>query len=141
MNKAGIEQTLRRSKEVEERYKKFLAEKEQSDKQWEVTEAKLQKTLAKLAETKNTIKQIDDLYTNYQKSFDNAINSALQRIQATKLLEIPDPNFTPHYISGKQVANKIRESTKIVILTGAGVSASSGIPTFRDHDGYWSKKK
>ena len=26
---------------------------------------------------------------------------------------------------------------KIVVLTGAGVSAESGIKTFRDHDGLW----
>ena len=29
---------------------------------------------------------------------------------------------------------------KILILTGAGVSAASGIPTFRDQDGFWKKK-
>jgi len=28
---------------------------------------------------------------------------------------------------------------RIVILTGAGISAESGIPTFRDKDGLWSK--
>ena len=26
---------------------------------------------------------------------------------------------------------------KIVVLTGAGISAESGIPTFRDSDGLW----
>ena len=26
---------------------------------------------------------------------------------------------------------------KIVVLTGAGISAESGIKTFRDHDGLW----
>lgn len=33
--------------------------------------------------------------------------------------------FTPH--------------SKIVFFTGAGISAESGVPTFRDKDGYWSK--
>lgn len=28
-----------------------------------------------------------------------------------------------------------------MILTGAGVSAASGIPTFRGQDGFWKKKK
>lgn len=31
-----------------------------------------------------------------------------------------------------------RESGLIVVLTGAGISAESGIPTFRGKDGYWS---
>ena len=28
-------------------------------------------------------------------------------------------------------------SSKVVILTGAGVSAESGVRTFRDNDGLW----
>ncbi|MFZ2016455.1 MAG: Sir2 family NAD-dependent protein deacetylase [Nocardioides sp.] len=28
-------------------------------------------------------------------------------------------------------------SPRIVVLTGAGVSAESGLPTFRDADGLW----
>lgn len=28
---------------------------------------------------------------------------------------------------------------KIVLLTGAGLSAASGIPTFRGDNGFWSK--
>ena len=30
---------------------------------------------------------------------------------------------------------------KFVILTGAGVSAASGIPTFRGQDGFWKEAK
>jgi NAD-dependent deacetylase len=29
-------------------------------------------------------------------------------------------------------------SRKLTILTGAGLSADSGIPTFRDKDGFWT---
>ncbi len=32
-----------------------------------------------------------------------------------------------------------RPSTKVCVLTGAGVSAESGVPTFRDKDGLWQK--
>lgn len=28
---------------------------------------------------------------------------------------------------------------RIVVLTGAGLSAESGVPTFRDKDGIWTK--
>ena len=35
---------------------------------------------------------------------------------------------------------KLRPETRIVVLTGAGISAESGIPTFRDaQDGLWSQ--
>jgi len=35
--------------------------------------------------------------------------------------------------------NQFTPTCKIVFFTGAGISAESGIPTFRDQDGYWSK--
>ncbi len=31
----------------------------------------------------------------------------------------------------------LRQSTRIAVLTGAGISAESGIPTFRDNNGLW----
>jgi len=33
------------------------------------------------------------------------------------------------------------EKHKILILTGAGISAASGIPTFRGQDGFWKQRK
>src|SRR4051794_21046519 len=39
-----------------------------------------------------------------------------------------------------EAAQKLRECTALVVLTGAGVSKESGIPTFRDAmDGLWAK--
>ena len=37
------------------------------------------------------------------------------------------------------VIQKLRDSKKIVFVTGAGISQESGIPTFRGNDGYWRK--
>lgn len=36
-------------------------------------------------------------------------------------------------------AQWLREASEIVVFTGAGVSAESGIPTFRDDDGFWQR--
>ncbi len=38
-----------------------------------------------------------------------------------------------------KIAEKIRNAKKITVLTGAGISKASGIPTFRGKDGLWSK--
>ncbi len=38
-----------------------------------------------------------------------------------------------------QAKERLYSSRKVVVLTGAGISAESGIPTFRDIDGIWSK--
>ena len=35
----------------------------------------------------------------------------------------------------------LRGMKKIMVMTGAGVSAASGIPTFRGQDGFWKKRK
>jgi NAD-dependent deacetylase len=37
----------------------------------------------------------------------------------------------------ESIADKLRESKKIVFVTGAGISQESGIPTFRGEDGLW----
>jgi NAD-dependent deacetylase len=37
----------------------------------------------------------------------------------------------------KQVAERIQSASSITVITGAGVSAASGVPTFRGEDGLW----
>ena len=39
----------------------------------------------------------------------------------------------------EKVAEKIKGAGKLVVLTGAGISKESGIPTFRGPDGLWKK--
>ncbi|MGB2698135.1 MAG: Sir2 family NAD-dependent protein deacetylase, partial [Candidatus Zixiibacteriota bacterium] len=35
--------------------------------------------------------------------------------------------------------SKLAPQTKVVVLTGAGISAESGVPTFRGENGLWKK--
>ena len=37
------------------------------------------------------------------------------------------------------VIERLRTADNVVVLTGAGVSAESGVATFRDPDGLWAK--
>ncbi len=37
----------------------------------------------------------------------------------------------------QMAANRLRQATGVVVYTGAGMSAESGIPTFRDAEGLW----
>jgi NAD-dependent deacetylase len=41
----------------------------------------------------------------------------------------------------KRAAGMIARSRRLVVTTGAGISKESGIPTFRDPDGLWSKHR
>ena len=39
-----------------------------------------------------------------------------------------------------ELLNTLKKAHHVVVLTGAGISAESGIPTFRDaQTGYWEK--
>jgi NAD-dependent deacetylase len=42
------------------------------------------------------------------------------------------------YITDGRVAQVLHRAKKVVVLTGAGISAESGIPTFRGADGFWT---
>lgn len=38
-----------------------------------------------------------------------------------------------------QLVQKLQQAQKVAVLTGAGISAESGVPTFRGEDGLWNK--
>lgn len=38
-----------------------------------------------------------------------------------------------------QAVTQLRAARRLLVFTGAGVSAESGIPTFRDDDGFWKR--
>lgn len=60
-----------------------------------------------------------------------------------KLMGEAEPEVYKHNpvkISAKNAAQHMVGKKKIAILTGAGISAASGIPTFRGEDGFWKKR-
>jgi NAD-dependent deacetylase len=46
---------------------------------------------------------------------------------------------TPKEVSAAKAAEYLKDCKAIMILTGAGLSAASGIPTFRGDNGFWTK--
>jgi len=44
----------------------------------------------------------------------------------------------PEFSSAERV---VRDARRLLIITGAGISAESGIPTFRDPNGWWKTRK
>src|SRR6185503_15018011 len=37
----------------------------------------------------------------------------------------------------RELASRVRDARSVTVMTGAGVSAASGVPTFRGPDGLW----
>lgn len=50
-------------------------------------------------------------------------------------------NFLMNMKFKEEFISKLKNAKKIVFFTGAGISAESGIPTFRGTDGIWNKMK
>ena len=47
----------------------------------------------------------------------------------------------PKKLSPEEAAKLLVGKKRIAIITGAGISAASGIPTFRGQDGFWKSDK
>jgi len=48
-------------------------------------------------------------------------------------------NMTQQISISDKLKSLLFKDTKVVVLTGAGISAESGVPTFRGEDGLWKK--
>jgi NAD-dependent SIR2 family protein deacetylase len=55
------------------------------------------------------------------------------------MFNIADPNWKPNKINAKEFVEALKDKKKIMFLTGAGISAASGIPTFRGSNGFWTQ--
>src|SRR5919106_2790122 len=44
-------------------------------------------------------------------------------------------------VDTEELVTRLRAARSIVVVTGAGVSAASGVPTFRGEDGLWRHYK
>lgn len=59
------------------------------------------------------------------------IDNAVKSIEKHSLLRIAEVGFVPNKVEAKVVGDMLKSKKRIIVLTGAGVSAASGIPTFR----------
>lgn len=65
----------------------------------------------------------------------------MKSVAKNPLFNIAEVGFEPNRADAKRVANMLKDKKNILVLTGAGMSAASGIPTFRGANGFWKKEK
>jgi len=82
---------------------------------------------------------IDDLLPNNVIPSNKVDNLTLWKFIVNILSEPPERKKLPHINSIEDVVSLIQKSKNIVILTGAGISVSSGIPDFRSRDGIYAR--
>ena len=51
-----------------------------------------------------------------------------------------ESKYSPQKMTATEAGKLLKDKKNVIILTGAGLSAASGIPTFRGNNGLWTKK-
>lgn len=70
---------------------------------------------------------------------ENITDNDLWRVIAAILSDPPQRRRLQHIQTIEQVCDTIKKSKNIIVLTGAGVSVSCGIPDFRSRDGIYER--
>lgn len=116
---------------------------DETTKKTNETLAKIDRTLASLKKTQEDCKATDLKFQQFQDKFQDTLNQF-----AVKIAEGLLPGFKansnnetlshPHVADIEEVSEQLIKKNNIVILTGAGISVASGIPTFRGKEGFWT---
>jgi NAD-dependent deacetylase len=139
--KLGVEQAreiLRRATETSSKAKQAREDAKIAVETMRKTVSTLEgsvKSAEKAVELKSSF---DDQWKKFQDMFDNMNKLALERIGGMLGGGAAAGTRPGELITEARVAQVLRRAKKVVVLTGAGVSAESGIPTFRGADGYWT---
>ena len=91
----SIEETLRKSKEVAERYQKFLKNKEKSDADMKETELRIANTHKTLKETQKHISDIDDTYQKFKDLYSLSLDKAFESLRLSIGGMPMDDDFKP----------------------------------------------
>lgn len=89
--------------------------------------------------------QTNDRFDKFKASLSAAVDESVEQTYAqlcgglTPGL-IASLTHTPVEVqSGTEAAHYLKDCNNLLILTGAGLSAASGVPTFRGSGGFWSR--
>ena len=100
-------------------------------------------------ESMKETQKLEERWKEFQDKFDKSMKILVEKIAdnfnglgvENSLKEIGEKSrFKPQKLTAKKAGKLLKDKKNVVILTGAGLSAASGIPTFRGNDGLWTKK-
>ena len=82
-----------------------------------------------------------DAFTAQMRSISETFMQKIAGFQGQDFKAPEDYKERPRQMTAKKAAKLLLGKKKITLLTGAGISAASGIPTFRGQDGFWKDAK
>ena len=92
----------------------------------------------------NMVTELDEKINAFKRQFDELNRQFLAKLGQSfngGFREPEDYKSRPVQKSAAEAAQDLVRCKKITIVTGAGISAASGIPTFRGQEGFWKGKK
>eukprot|EP01016_Furgasonia_blochmanni_P054966 TRINITY_DN9126_c0_g1_i1.p1 TRINITY_DN9126_c0_g1~~TRINITY_DN9126_c0_g1_i1.p1 ORF type:complete len:421 (+),score=63.44 TRINITY_DN9126_c0_g1_i1:39-1301(+) len=137
-----IEETLKNSRETSRQAEELISNvtktTSESMKRIEETMASIKRTLEGCKETEKAFKKYDELWTQV---FQVSLANIGRGLGPPMHLQKPSSEDNTPKILGdaKVLLEELRDKKRIVFLTGAGISAASGIPTFRGEGGFWKR--
>ncbi|CAI2367360.1 unnamed protein product [Moneuplotes crassus] len=100
----------------------------------------VEKTKVKLRDTEKVGAEFEKKWQHFQDKFDKTLGTSATKLDCSVKKSIEGVLKKPKKMSPEDASGLLKEKNNIVILTGASLSAASGIPTFRGNDGLWTKK-
>jgi NAD-dependent deacetylase len=103
--------------------------------------AAMELTEKRLEDASNVIsmtEEIDRKFNSFKEKFDSLNKLAAERMIGMLGGGAAVSRRPAELISEGRVAQVLHRAKRVLVLTGAGISAESGIPTFRGSDGFWT---
>lgn len=100
---------------------------------------RLTNSIKEFRSTMEKVQETHDKIEEMKQGFRDAICQALENMQIGLEASISQGG-NPIKATAKMAAEKMANCKKIMILTGAGISVASGIPTFRGEGGFWTTR-
>eukprot|EP00933_Yihiella_yeosuensis_P001939 TRINITY_DN10318_c0_g1_i1.p1 TRINITY_DN10318_c0_g1~~TRINITY_DN10318_c0_g1_i1.p1 ORF type:complete len:668 (-),score=138.27 TRINITY_DN10318_c0_g1_i1:292-2295(-) len=117
---------------------KAHADLESARKSMQATAESQRATEELCSKAQSNLSSFESQWLEFKAKFDNLSKLAVERLSGMMGTGGQDGGRPAELISVDRLAQTLHKSKKVVVLTGAGISAESGIPTFRGSDGYWT---
>jgi len=102
------------------------------------TKDRVEEALANARSSMSASEELDAKWKQFQDMMTQINNAMVDRMKGMMGASAGPTLRPPALVPVETMAQVLRRSRNVVLLTGAGISAESGIPTFRGADGFWT---
>jgi len=130
----------------DEEYQKAMAMLNETQRKNQETLNSVNSSIAKIGDTLKTIRETTGAMDNFKNEWDKVLKKVTDNL-ASKIgpihMRAPRPDefdMTPEITDLDTITDEIAKMEHIVVLTGAGISVASNLPSFRGEGGFWTTR-